>query len=1497
MKLKCKVIKKYVTITSITLAIVAGLLLLATLLLNTKPVQKYLLHQATHYLSNKIGSEVSISTVTYNLFTTFEFSDIQIKDKERNDLLTIEHIDIKFKILPLFKQKFIVKSVSFIQPSINILRDSAGISNFQYILDAFAKNETDSIESKFVFDIRNITIKKGELKLTNIGTARKTQTFDPNHIHIWDLNSEMRLHKIKSDSIVFELKSCSFEEQSGLIVKNLYADASFGKKYIHINDLSIKLPSSIMEFEKLSIDYAHQENINSIVHMLDKSSIVLNSKKVVITGRDIACFVPRLAHLKNPINIEVNAQGANNTIELSKCIIKYGDQISLDASMQLAGINNMDETFIYADIHSISAHSTAIETVVSDIMQKPFILPKEIRNLGQMHYTGNIAGFFNNLVVYGKLRTDIGILSTDILLGIDIQKNDIAYSGNLRSSRFQLTKMLGKDSGFGNIQFRVDVNGTKTHENKHNGIVKGNVQSIDFNKYTYKNIKLDGEYNNNGFNGKIELNDDNGQIKFDGDIDFSRKIPLMNFVAQVNNVRPYKLQLTEHNPDLSLSFTIASSIQGTTIDNVIGNVFIQDINLHNASDTFEIKQVEMKSFIEDEKQCLRITSDFLNATILGKITLSSIANNFLHIVHTEVPNISTLQRDKKLSGNNFTFEANIEPIDQLSKVLLWNISTKEPTFIQGSFNDFTNIFSINAQSKGIQLNKNYLYFATIDLHNSTSGIDLDANVGLKMPKDSLLVNVTSKILNNQGNTSISWKNSYGKEFNGKLESVLDIKKNEDNEVETNIHILPTEMVVNDSIWHITNSTLVYKKERLLFDKFAITQHDKFIRINGIASKLEDDWLYVDINQFNLEYLSELLQLKGIHLSGIATGSITAQQAFNKPILNASINATDFGLNSAPFGNVEVTANYNYEKEQIDIEGLITNHKLQQSHVSGYISPVRNDMLLRADMHEVNVKFLDPYLSSFAKDIEGEATGVIYIGGDLRAIEVWGKAFINKAKLHIDFLKTDVYFSDYITLTKNSILLSDITIADKKGNKGTVNGKITHKAFSEFLFNIDLLLKNMLVYNTTENDNPDFYGTVYASGIANIYGNVDLLSIDVAGKTEKNTVFYIPINTSTSALEGDFITFVNRKQLSTTTRERRRTQQSESTESKLRISVQIEATPDAEAILILDDRTREYIQGNGSGNIRLSLEPNENLKMYGNYTLNDGKYFFVLQNAIRKTFEIKDGSSIAWDGNPYNGAIDIMATHQVSASLIDLLDASMLQDVKRLTVPVLCKAHLTGELQQPTIKLDLELPTADDELKRRVQNIVNSDEMMSNQMVFLLMLGRFYNPQLLTNTQPNTAGMATMIASATLSSQLNYWLSQISNDVNLGVNYRQSEGGDITSREIEVALTTNLLDNRLIINSNVGYKEDAFTETNFIGDFDIEYKINRSGRLRLKAYSHSNDKYYVRNALTTQGVGVIYREDFASGKTLWNYYRRLFKLKAKNKTSQEGIVEEPNENIK
>ena len=81
-------------------------------------------------------------------------------------------------------------------------------------------------------------------------------------------------------------------------------------------------------------------------------------------------------------------------------------------------------------------------------------------------------------------------------------------------------------------------------------------------------------------------------------------------------------------------------------------------------------------------------------------------------------------------------------------------------------------------------------------------------------------------------------------------------------------------------------------------------------------------------------------------------------------------------------------------------------------------------------------------------------------------------------------------------------------------------------------------------------------------------------------------------------------------------------------------------------------------------------------------------------------------------------------------------------------------------------------------------------------------------------------------------------------------------------EVDLALSSYLLNNRLLFNGNFGYRDKTLNNNSFIGDFDIEYLLNKSGNIRLKAYNRYNDQaFYVKSALTTQGVGVMFRKDF------------------------------------
>ena len=126
-----------------------------------------------------------------------------------------------------------------------------------------------------------------------------------------------------------------------------------------------------------------------------------------------------------------------------------------------------------------------------------------------------------------------------------------------------------------------------------------------------------------------------------------------------------------------------------------------------------------------------------------------------------------------------------------------------------------------------------------------------------------------------------------------------------------------------------------------------------------------------------------------------------------------------------------------------------------------------------------------------------------------------------------------------------------------------------------------------------------------------------------------------------------------------------------------------------------------------------------------------------------------------------------------------------------------------------------------------------------------------------------------VASSTLSSQLSNMLGQISDKWNIGTNIR-SDKGDFSDVEVELALSSQLLNNRLIFNGNFGYRDNQVNSNAFVGDFDLEYLLNKSGSLRLKAYNHYNDRnYYIKSALTTQGVGIMFKRDFGRFTELFN----------------------------
>ncbi|MGL5261925.1 MAG: translocation/assembly module TamB domain-containing protein, partial [Bacteroides sp.] len=112
-------------------------------------------------------------------------------------------------------------------------------------------------------------------------------------------------------------------------------------------------------------------------------------------------------------------------------------------------------------------------------------------------------------------------------------------------------------------------------------------------------------------------------------------------------------------------------------------------------------------------------------------------------------------------------------------------------------------------------------------------------------------------------------------------------------------------------------------------------------------------------------------------------------------------------------------------------------------------------------------------------------------------------------------------------------------------------------------------------------------------------------------------------------------------------------------------------------------------------------------------------------------------------------------------------------------------------------------------------------------------------------------------------------------------------------EVEGMLSAQLLNNRLLINGNFGYRDNPLTNTNFVGDFEAELLLNRSGNIRLRAYSKTNDRYLSRTNLTTQGIGILFRRDFTYWKELlfWRNIRARRQAKQAQKAASEATAQE------
>ena len=750
---------------------------------------------------------------------------------------------------------------------------------------------------------------------------------------------------------------------------------------------------------------------------------------------------------------------------------------------------------------------------------------------------------------------------------------------------------------------------------------------------------------------------------------------------------------------------------------------------------------------------------------------------------------------------------------------------------------------------------------------------------------------------NKLSTSIKWDNgNSAKRLLGELNSIATFFTNENGEKAASIEIIPSHINIGDKQWEVAASKIDYRKNFIDVEQFKIEHGQQHILINGTASDNTNDSLSIDLKAVDVDYVLNLVNFHSVSFSGEASGRAYVVAPFGKFDAHAKLNVDKFLFEDGRMGVLDANVNWNREEKQIDIHATANDGPDAKTHINGYVSPARNyiDLDLRAD--GTHIDFLHSFTNSFISEVTGQARGRLNLVGPLDNINLVGQMTVN-GEAHIRPLNTRYFLKNQtVTLIPDEIKLDGVTIADAYGNLGHISGSLFHKHLTRLSYDLNIKAENLLAYDFRDFGDNTFYGTVFGTGNVAIKGRSGLFVMDVDVTPQPNSSFtynvsspdalssqgFIEWDMKDESLEGKGFLEGRGKKVEGS---ENTPQSSINLSSDMYLNFSINCTPDATIRLLMDANTNDYITLNGNGVIRATYYDKGAFNMYGTYTVDHGTYGITIQNILKKNFTFNQGSTLVFGGNPFDAQLNLQAVHTVNG--VSLADLNVGNSFSNNTIRVNCLMNIGGIARAPQVNFDIDMPTVSTDEKQIVRNIINSEEEMNQQVVYLLGIGKFY-PQTNNNSRTQGSGQYSQtslamqsLLSGTISGQINSILGSVikSDNWNFGANISTGDEG-WNNAEYEGLLSGRLLNNRLLINGQFGYRDNAATaNTSFIGDFDIRYLLTPNGNIALKVYNQTNDRYFTKSSLNTQGVGLIMKKDFTN-------LRDLFGKKRKKKGSRK-----------
>ncbi len=1482
-------------------------------LLSVPQFQNSVRATAEREVSKFLNAEVKIGSVIIKPFNEVTVNGLEVFEPNGRRCLSVESLGAGISLWTLARDQRIELTYA------EIIGLDARISqpekdaplNISFIIDAFKPKDKNKPPAKFDLNLRNVVIRRSVVSFDKEWIPRLAQPgkTDFNHLRMWDLKADLNLPKIANDDFTIDVRRLAFQLSGGLDVEKIALRSHITADSLSLSNFIVKLPATELHVSDISLAY---DGFNDIVASLGREDKKLSITANPLAASDFSWLLPQLQFFPDSLSLSLDVKGTLDDVSSAALALSTPDKsLSLNLKGSATSLRAKEHLLIRAEEVGLDVTGDKVKEILERLSEKGAKWHDILSRAGNITLSakGDYAPAKGAGDIDAKLATSVGeiLLSSEVrgLKGRSGQIKAEVEIENLEAGHLLSYAPLGDFTG--KVIFDGSLDGRDV-----NGDLALSIDEVIYRNYRLSDISAAATKQKDDVSLVFGSSNPYAQFTINADAVIDKSDPWAELHARINTL-DFDLfaDLPEKYRGYNFAGRLDADLAGNTVDNVVGEVRLTDLMLKSdVKEPVKLDHLLLKAESDTTGRFISLTSDWISGSMKGDFKFGHLAGELRSMMTKVLPCLITSKEDTEGFNSDVSFSFIVAPDNTLPEFFNLPFRLLVPVPIRGSVDAGSNLATLQIDAPYLQQGKNKLLRdinmeAALDAESGTLNLKGGGFIPVKWGDMKLDLQVFGQ--DDNIFTDLVWEMPGKTAFNGGVSLGAAISRNElTSKPEVLVDLKPTVFDFGNARWNIDGATLAYKNNAVTVDGLKIWHDNQFVKVDGTASPSPLDSINVSLASIDVGYVFDILNINYVTFAGFATGDISASGAMSRsPIARTdNLEIKDFSYNGAVLGDGKFKSEWLNDEKEVSIKADITDHDSHRTLVDGGVWVTRDSLSFDIATERIPVAFVAPFMSAFASDINGTASGNAKLFGTFKNIDLVGRLKADPVSMKLDYTNVVYHGADSVIFEPGRIVIPSFRLYDKEGRSGLFSGEMTHNYFHDARFNFRLSdARQLLCFDTNPTINPDWYGTIYGNGGAVVRGEPGSVSVSVDMSMVGRSSFTFVLTDRQAAEDYKFLTFSDRRKeeaekLKTDTISdilkhfRKKVAVQEDSPSKFSMDVRASVSPSTLMTLVMDPVAGDKITARGNGNIQIDYDTESDaMTMFGKYILEEGNYNFSLQDLILRDFSIRQGSSIAFNGDPMNALLDITASYRVNTNLSDLDKSfSTDRDLARTNVPVDAMLMVTGPMQQPDITFDIQLPTLTQDVERKVKSIISTDDMMSRQIIYLLALNRFSTPEYMGAS--SNGGELASVASSTLSSQLSNMFGQLTDKFSLSPTFR-SDKGDFSDLEVDVALTSRLLNNRLIINGNFGYRDKSTSQTTFIGDFDIEYLLRRGGNLRLKAYNHFNDQnYYLRQALTTQGIGLIYRKDFDNP---FAKFRRKKKADEKSKSEEEREAEKATAN--